>query len=170
MPMLELRRKSFERVLLENSVSELESINSAMQLFEEIRFGRVYFYEDTLPALRHLARYYQLALITNGNSTPVRAQIGEYFSYTVLAEKYGFRKPDRRLFAVLLDEAGIQAQQLIHVGDSLATDVLGALNVGATSVYLNRDNRSKPPGCQIVPHFEITKLTELYEIIGNNVD
>ena len=162
-PMLELRRLSFQEILEEYGVTTPGAINAAMGLFEEIRFGQVYLYEDTIPALSTLAEKLPLALLTNGNSTAAQAQIDEYFTYSVLAEDVGYKKPDRRIFDSLLNEAGLRANQLMHVGDSLETDVQGALNAGATSVYLNRN--TIPNKTAITPHYEICELTELLAIV-----
>ena len=161
--MLEVRRLSFEAALAAGSVDDPSAVAEVMQIFESVRFGRVYFYDETLSVLRRLSESHPLALLTNGNSDPTAAQIGEYFTYTVLAEACGFRKPDRRIVDVLLAEASIEAGQLIHVGDSLETDVAGALNAGATAVYLNRE-KTRNTGA-IVPHHEIADLTGLYPIV-----
>ena len=123
----------------------------------------MYIYEDALPELHQLATTHQLALVTSGNSSPARAQIDNVFRYTVVAEECGFAKPDKRIFEMLLTEAGVRANELIHVGDSLESDVAGALNVGATTVYLNRDHAFNTSS--IASHYEISDLRELYPII-----
>jgi FMN phosphatase YigB (HAD superfamily) len=48
---------------------------------------------------------------------------------------------------------------LIHIGDSLDTDVAGAQRAGAVSVWLNRDRR--PNYTSIGPDYEIHSLMEL---------
>jgi HAD-hyrolase-like len=49
-----------------------------------------------------------------------------------------------------------------HVGDSLATDVAGAVAVGIRSVWLNRTGRQLAPS-DPRPDSEITSLRELRE-------
>jgi len=164
--MLELRRRSFHEVLEEHGVTEPSAAKTATRLFEEVRFGTVYLYKDTLPTLSSLAEKFPLALLTNGNSTAAKAQIGEYFSHSILAEDIGFRKPDKRIFNALLIEAGIPAYELMHVGDSLDSDVRGALDIGATAVYLNRNELQNET--EVTPHYEITKLTELLPIASKH--
>ncbi|MBO6564814.1 MAG: HAD family hydrolase [Pseudomonadales bacterium] len=162
--MLELRRRSFQEVLSDHSIHDPAEVGRAMEIFESIRFGKVYFYNDTIPVLRSLVKSHKLALITNGNSNPFEAGIADYFSYSILAENCGFRKPDKRIFDVLLTEAQIPADELIHVGDSLETDVAGALNAGVTAVYLNREGKKLKPH-SITPDHEISDLHELLEIV-----
>lgn len=161
--MLELRRRSVQGVLSDHLIDDPSELRRVMRIFESVRFGRVYLYKDTLAALHRLAASHQLALLTNGNSNPVEANIGDYFSYSVLAEDCGFSKPDKRIFDVLLGKAHIRADELIHVGDSLETDVAGAQNAGATAVHLNREG--VPNTGDITPDHEISDLTGLYPIV-----
>ena len=53
---------------------------------------------------------------------------------------------------------------MLHVGDSLENDVLGARNVGAPSVWLNREGVSNTTDIQ--PNYEVTSLTEIPAIVG----
>lgn len=67
-------------------------------------------------------------------------------------------------FEIALRQAGCSTEQLVHVGDSLETDVLGAKNAGVPSVWLNRDgveNRT-----DVIPDFEIQTLAELAPILS----
>jgi HAD superfamily hydrolase (TIGR01509 family) len=45
--------------------------------------------------------------------------------------KVGIEKPDPRIFQLALDAFGLTASQMLHLGDSIATDVEGARAVGA---------------------------------------
>ena len=53
---------------------------------------------------------------------------------------------------------------MLHVGDSLESDVAGAKNVGVPSVWLNRE--SVPNDTDIQPDYEVVSLTEIREILG----
>jgi FMN phosphatase YigB (HAD superfamily) len=44
--------------------------------------------------------------------------------------KIGIEKPDPRIFTMALDTFGVEAHQALHLGDSIATDVLGARAAG----------------------------------------
>jgi FMN phosphatase YigB (HAD superfamily) len=59
----------------------------------------------------------------------------------------GIDKPDRRLFDRLAERLHCAAGEMIHVGDSYAADVLGALGAGMTPIWFTRDlDRVPPPG------------------------
>ena len=52
---------------------------------------------------------------------------------------------------------------MLHVGDSLKNDVAGARNVGAPSVWLNREG--VPNDTDIQPDYEVPSLTEIPAIV-----
>ncbi|MGE7823236.1 HAD family hydrolase [Paenibacillus sp. NPDC093718] len=53
--------------------------------------------------------------------------------------------------------------EVLHVGDSLTSDVAGAQALGIRAVWINRMNKMKPDHIQ--PNYIIKKLTELERII-----
>jgi putative hydrolase of the HAD superfamily len=58
-----------------------------------------------------------------------------------------------------MNQAGTTPDELIHVGDSLQTDVEGANRAGVYSIWLNRQGRTNQTNIQ--PDFEIGSLAEL---------
>lgn len=46
-----------------------------------------------------------------------------------------WRKPHKKIFDYALREAGVKAEEAVHVGNSLEDDVLGANRVGTISVW-----------------------------------
>jgi putative hydrolase of the HAD superfamily len=49
----------------------------------------------------------------------------------------GFEKPDRRPFLAALEALGVDASECVHVGDSLHSDVAGAINVGMRPIHID---------------------------------
>lgn len=65
-----------------------------------------------------------------------------------------FGKPDRRIFELAISALGVAPDQCMHVGDSLASDVLGAQTVGITPVHVD------PYGlCDSTDHAHADSLT-----------
>jgi putative hydrolase of the HAD superfamily len=64
-----------------------------------------------------------------GDLAPVVAIID---SHTI-----GIEKPDPRPFLMALDALGEHATNVVHVGDSLHSDVVGALGVGMSVVHID---------------------------------
>ena len=49
-------------------------------------------------------------------------------------------KPRKELFELALNTTGLHADEVIHIGDSLSSDVKGASSVGIKAIWLNRFN------------------------------
>jgi putative hydrolase of the HAD superfamily len=49
----------------------------------------------------------------------------------------GIEKPDRRIFDLALDRLGLDADEVVYVGDSWEIDVVGARNAGISPIYLS---------------------------------
>lgn len=55
-------------------------------------------------------------------------------------------KPRKELFEFALKNTGLSAEQVVHIGDSLNSDVKGASSVGISAIWVNRSNREIPEG------------------------
>ncbi len=53
-------------------------------------------------------------------------------------------KPRKELFEFALKRSGLPAEQVIHIGDSLSSDVKGASSVGINAIWVNRSGREIP--------------------------
>ena len=65
--------------------------------------------------------------------------------------------------ALACQQADCAPAELMHVGDSLASDVAGANAAGAASVWLNRE--SLPNRSEIPPDHEVQSLAEVVDIV-----
>ncbi len=55
-------------------------------------------------------------------------------------------KPDRALFEYALAAVGLAPGDVLHIGDSLTSDVQGAADCGIPALWLNRGGRAVPGG------------------------
>ena len=127
----------------------------------EARFAHTRPYPDVEPVLKALKRRYQIGIISNGNSYPERCGLPNTFDFTIFAHECGFPKPDRRIFELALSRSGCQPHEVLHVGDSLENDVLGAQNCGLRNVWLNREGVRNVTN--IAPDLEVPDLSALLE-------
>ncbi len=134
-------------------------------LYLKHRFEDIQFFDDVLPALNALQRHYMMGILSNGNTYPERCGLAGYFQFVVLAQDYGIRKPDPRLFEITIERAGCAKHQLLHVGDSFQNDIIGAKQAGVRSVWLNREGGNNETEQQ--PDFEILSLRELTGVLEN---
>ncbi|MGA2709710.1 MAG: HAD family hydrolase [Steroidobacteraceae bacterium] len=131
----------------------------ALEVFFAAR-NRVEFYPDVRPTLRRLRDRYRLFALSNGNADLERCGIAELFDGHITARAAGAAKPDTRIFAMLLAEAGVAAHEVLHIGDDPLADVVGARRAGLQSVWLNRDAREWPSQYAPPPRI-VTTLSEL---------
>lgn len=59
-------------------------------------------------------------------------------------------KPRKELFEFALKSTGLSADEVVHIGDSLSSDVKGASSVGIKAIWVNRGNREVPEGVTAV--------------------
>lgn len=66
-------------------------------------------------------------------------------------------KPRKELFEFALNNTGLSAEQVVHIGDSLSSDVEGASSVGINAIWVNRSDREIPEGV-----IAVESLLEVY--------
>lgn len=135
-------------------------------LYLKHRFEDTELYPDVIPALDALDSDLSIGLLSNGNGYPECCGLQERLSFFVFSQDVGVEKPDRRMFLAACEKAGCTPRELVHVGDSLETDVAGANRIGAISVWLNRNGRQNVS--DLVPDFEIRSLIELADVLRRN--
>lgn len=55
-------------------------------------------------------------------------------------------KPRKELFEYALKSTGLSAEEVVHIGDSLSSDISGAASAGIKAIWVNRSNREVPEG------------------------
>jgi FMN hydrolase / 5-amino-6-(5-phospho-D-ribitylamino)uracil phosphatase len=118
-------------------------IDEAFEIFMRER-NRVELYEDVRPALVRLRSTYRLFAVSNGNADLSRCGIADLFDGHITASAAGAAKPDTRIFGHLLRVAGLEAHEVLHIGDDPLADVVGATQAGMRAIWLNREARTWP--------------------------
>ena len=54
------------------------------------------------------------------------------------------------MFEYALKAIGLKPEQVVHIGDSLSSDVKGAMTVGIDTIWINRGGRQVPKGVKAV--------------------
>ena len=158
-----IRHEALARTLAEVGHPSDDGAQRLYEVYTEARFAATQPFPGATDVLNDLKGRYLLGLVSNGNTYPERVGLGDVFSFVLLAVECGIAKPDRRIFELALDQCGCDASQVVHVGDSLPSDVRGANGIGIRSVWLNRDGAANETG--ITPDHEISDLRELPDIL-----
>ena len=150
------------RLALQRCREDERLAEPAFEVFFEHRM-KVDLFADALPALAFLSGRFPVVALSNGNADVHRVGIGAYFRGSVSAHEFGVGKPDRRIFDAGAAMAGVAPHQVLHVGDDGALDVLGGLNAGMQTVWLNREAHAWPHAAQ--PHLTVTDLMQLCALL-----
>lgn len=67
-------------------------------------------------------------------------------------------KPRKELFEYAINAIGLKPEQIVHIGDSMSSDVKGASSIGIDTIWVNRRNREVPNGICAVEN-----LLEVFE-------
>ncbi len=60
---------------------------------------------------------------------------GNSFEFIITSSNYIFRKPNRRIFDLALEKAGLNPDETWYIGDQYECDIKGALNAGIFPVW-----------------------------------
>ena len=161
--LLEIRRRAFKRTLEHVGHPDKDLAAHLNAVYRKHRYADIELYPDVIPTFDALAPHFQLGLLSNGNTYPESCGLDGRFAFVVFSQDVQVEKPDPKIFQITAERAGCDLTEILHVGDSLKNDVMGAKNVGAQSVWLNRDGL--PNDTDIRPDYEIASLTEIPEII-----
>ncbi|WP_421419158.1 HAD-IA family hydrolase [Pseudoalteromonas lipolytica] len=108
----------------------------AYQAFADAR-SQITVADDVLELLEKLGRHFRLIAITNGNVEVEKFNLNGVFELVLQAGPHGKAKPHAALFNNAAQLLNVAHSEILHIGDSLDTDVQGANNAGCQSVWLN---------------------------------
>ncbi|OAT16037.1 5'-nucleotidase [Buttiauxella noackiae ATCC 51607] len=114
----------------------------------------------------------KIGIITNGFTALQqirleRTGLRDYFDLLVISEQVGVAKPDRKIFDYTFEQMGQPPRdRVLMVGDTAESDILGGMNAGIATCWLNAHGRSLPEG--IMPTWEVASLSELERLLCNS--
>lgn len=123
--------------------------------------------DGALETCRTLSEKYSLYLITNGASVVQHGRLGgspimKYIKEAFISEDLGFNKPQKEYFDYVLEHIEEKDRtKILVVGDSLSSDIAGAINSGLDSCWVNRKKADVDSGAT----YTIGYVTELTKIL-----
>ena len=111
----------------------------------------------------------KMGIITNGFTSLQqirleRTGLRDRFDLLVISEEVGVAKPDPRIFDYALEQAGSpDRSRVLMVGDTAESDILGGINAGLSTCWLNAHHREQPAG--IEPTWTVASLSELEQLL-----
>lgn len=86
---------------------------------------------------------------------------GAIVSDIVDSGRVGSEKPDTGIFRIALERAGVEPTAVVHVGDMVSTDVIGATAAGITAIHLDPARR-----CRDQDHRHVRTLGSIWRHVA----
>jgi putative hydrolase of the HAD superfamily len=160
---LELREKCFTAIADELGRDSADA-HAVARAYEDPDPTTVEFLPGAEAALERLATGHDLALVTNGGRETQTAKldalgIDHHFDARTVAGSDHSVKPDPEPFHHTLGVMGVGADETVHVGNSLRSDVAGAHAAGVGSVWLEHPDATID---EHVPEHTIESMHDLH--------
>lgn len=113
---------------------------------------------------------YPLYVVTNGFAAVQKNRlklsgIGRFMEQVFISEEIGYQKPQKEFFEACFSRISLplRPEEVLLIGDSLTSDILGAKNAGIASCWFNPEGAPNESG--IRPDHEIRSLLSLKELL-----
>jgi 2-haloalkanoic acid dehalogenase type II len=162
-------QRELATITLSETISYFNSNCSAEELIQKqfAHWKKPPIYGDTIPCLQFLYSKYQVYILSNIDTADVNAAAmyhGIKVNEVITSEEVKSYKPRPELFVEALNRYNLNVEEVIHIGDSITSDVGGASKLGIKTIWLNRLNKNKPDGVE--PNFECKDLIEVRSILS----
>lgn len=116
-------------------------------LFRSLTIRNFGAFEGIYDVLEEICRKYKTALISDAQwvfTEPEMEMLGinHFFKYRILSSRYGFKKPDKRLFNIAMKQLGVKPEDSFYIGDNPAKDLVGAKMSGMKFLLFRTDCKS----------------------------
>ncbi len=97
-------------------------------------------YDGVRHVLDELKQTYRIAAVSDGQQLWAepelrRAGLGDDFEFVIVSGKYGYRKPDIRMYQKALKKMRLNPTEVIFVGNDMYRDIYGAHEAGMKTVF-----------------------------------
>ncbi len=120
---------------------------------------------DAEEVLSRLYKNYSIYIITNGITGVQKYRMAatpleKYITHSFISQEMGLTKPAKTFFDAVISYIGdFDTSAYLVIGDSLTSDIAGAVGAGIDSVWLSGGKKSD------MPTYTIEKLRDLYGIL-----
>ncbi len=163
-----------EALFAEQGVNISPSGAKDLQLaFDDVRMSAFDFYPKLESLIQTLRQHVKVGVITNGPIFSQRPKVDaislrDKVDFVLIGGEEPEEKPALSIFEKALDLAGCQADEAIHVGDSLRCDIGGAMIAGIDSVWVDSqratDHQALDAG-QFTPTWRVDHASQLPDIL-----
>jgi putative hydrolase of the HAD superfamily len=158
-------------IQLSNQTISSREINQILHLIRDMVNHPVEVFSGVIETLEQLRTAYKLVVITKGDLLDqerklANSRLSAYFEWMeVVSEK------DEATYQSLLTRHGIKPENFLMIGNSLRSDVLPLVNLGAVGVHLSHaytweHEKVKNPEQHSQNYYSINQITELPALVN----
>lgn len=154
--------------LKDQGVAEAINRDISYQFFGNPKIHRMY--EDAKKILPILKKHkVKLVLLTNGYKSTLKVikyfGLNKYFDHVFVSCNIGISKPNQKIYRIIAKKLSVKQNEILCVGDSYATDIVGAIKSGCDAAIIDRKNTEdkKKYGC-----IYLNNLTQVKNLINCN--
>lgn len=136
------------------------------------RLGDFVFYcDDSLNIVKQLHGHVKQYVVSNGTTQAQTRKLrlsglGELMDGIFLSEVLGVDKPNAAFFDKVFDSIDpVDKSEVLIIGDSLSSDILGGINAGILTCWYNPSNKPIPESPK--PDFVVSDLHEIIPLLQN---
>jgi len=167
----EISREDISRLRFTRFLGEIGLHEDPMKIDREYKENISYeaiLMDGAKETVEFLSDKYDLYVISNGTDFIQRRRMQisglmPYFKEIVTSEQAGAPKPESEFFDYLFKRELLFPDEVLIVGDSLTSDILGGVNYGVDTCLVSKEPDELS---DIEPTYTIEKLTDLIELLG----
>ena len=143
---------------------EVDAAACMRQYEQNLSVGH-YFLPGAEEAVKKLHEKYRLFLVSNGTSSVQKgrltsANLYRFFEKVYISQEIGHNKPSKAYFDACFGQIpDFDPQKSMIVGDSLTSDILGGINAGIATCWVNPNHALAR--LDICPDYEIESIAQL---------
>jgi len=143
-----------------------KTVLHAAVLFRSLTIRTFGPFPGILEALPVLRKTYRMAIVSDAQwvfTEPEIQMLGldRFFKVILLSSRFGFKKPDPRLFHLALDLLGVSPKDSVYIGDNPQKDLVGAKTAGMSFLLFQGEGKEvngfRPDGI-LRSYFELPDL------------
>ena len=133
-----------------NMMSKYFELDIKKEIFNDLFVEFLYDEVEMVDGIENLLSYlwdkYKIYAASNGLydmqvNRIKKSNLSKYFKDIFVSDKIGYEKPDERFFNKIMDITKYSNNDLIMIGDSIKSDIIGAKNSNIKSIYFNKENK-----------------------------
>ena len=164
----EIKTKRFQLLLDELGINNISASEMSEKYLYELSCSS-YTYEGAAELCEELAKAEKnLYIITNGHTVTQTKRLKnsdfiKYIKKSFISEQIGYQKPNKEYFDYVIDHIPEKDKsKILLIGDSMSSDILGGINFGVDTCWLNPNNAN----ATYKPTYEIAKIMHICDIFS----